>query len=160
MLAVGCGKQQPSPNVIAQVPSGVPAQVQPKLPTIKLFVGTMAMDAEQALTEKQIQTGMMFRKTMGPNEGMLFVFQRPKQQGFWMKNCFVPLSAAYIDTQGRIAEVVHLEPHNTNSVWSRSFQIQYVLEVPRGWFKKNGLGPGVMIMTEKGTLPQTYFPRR
>ena len=77
-----------------------------------------------------------------------------------MKNCFVPLSAAYIDAQGRIAEVVHLEPHNTSTVWSQSRQIQYVLEAPRGWFKKNGIQPGVMLMTEKGTLPEPYSPRR
>ena len=118
------------------------------------------MEAEQALTARQIETGMMFRKTMGENEGMIFVFQRPNSRGFWMKNCPVPMSAAYIDPQGRINEIVKLDPHNTNSVKSRSFQIQYVLEAPRGWFKKNGLGPGVTIMTPKGTLPQTYFPGR
>ena len=140
-------------------PDGI-TQAQSKLPSIKLFVGAVEMEAEQALTDRQIKTGMMFRKTMGENEGMIFVFPRPELRGFWMKNCLVPMSAAYIDPQGRINEVVKLEPHNTNSVMSRSFQIQYVLEAPRGWFKKNGLGPGVTIMTPKGTLSQTYFPGR
>ena len=140
-------------------PDGI-TQAQPKLPSIKLFVGAVEMEAEQALTDRQIKTGMMFRKTMGNNEGMIFVFERPKRQGFWMKNCLVPMSAAYIDPQGRINEIVKLEPHNSNSVMSRSFQIQYVLEAPRGWFKENGLGPGVTIMTPKGTLSQTYFPGR
>ncbi len=163
ILLLGCNQQTP-----ADKPAPVPAppvaggitEAQPKLPTIKLFVGAVELMAEQALTDRQIKTGMMFRKTMGDNEGMLFVFNRPKQQGFWMKNCFVPMSAAYIDPQGRINEIVKLEPHNIRSVVSKSFQIQYVLEAPRGWFKKNGLGPGVMIMTPKGTLPQTYFPGR
>ncbi len=140
-------------------PDGI-TQAQPKLSSIKLFVGAVEMEAEQALTDRQIKTGMMFRKTMGNNEGMIFVFERPKRQGFWMKNCLVPMSAAYIDPQGRINEIVKLEPHNSNSVMSRSFQIQYVLEAPRGWFKKNGLGPGVTIMTPKGTLSQAYFPGR
>ena len=163
ILALGCTQQQPevrpAPKPVPPVAGDI-TEAQPKLLTIKLFVGAVEMEAEQALTARQIKTGMMFRKSMGENEGMLFVFSRPKRQGFWMKNCFVPMSAAYIDPQGRINEVVHLEPHNTNSVMSKSFQIQYVLEAPRGWFKKNGLGPGVTIMTPKGTLPQTYFPGR
>ena len=161
ILLGACEQQPPVANgtKLPTDPDGI-TQAQPKLPAIKLFVGAVEMEAEQALTDRQIKTGMMFRKTMGKNEGMIFVFERPKRQGFWMKNCLVPMSAAYIDPQGRINEIVKLEPHNSNSVMSRSFQIQYVLEAPRGWFKKNGLGPGVTIMTPKGTLQQTYFPGR
>ena len=166
LLALGCSEQPPVPGFEPPAPVAPVAYrsditaAQQKLATIKLFVGAVEMEAEQALTDRQIKTVMMFRKSMGENAGMLFVFKAPKQQGFWMKNCFVPMSAAYIDPQGRINEIVKLEPHNTNSVMSKSFQIQYVLEAPRGWFKKNGLGPGVTIMTPKGTLPQTYFPGR
>ena len=162
VILLGACEQQPPVANSAKLPAdpdGI-TQAQPKLPSIKLFVGAVEMEAEQALTARQIETGMMFRKTIGENEGMIFVFQRPKRQGFWMKNCLVPMSAAYIDPQGRINEIVKLEPHNTNSVMSRSFQIQYVVEAPRGWFKENGLGPGVTIMTPKGTLQQTYFPGR
>ena len=155
--------EQPPPVVngakLPADPDGI-TQAQPKLPSIKLFVGAVEMEAEQALTDRQIKTGMMFRKTMGENEGMIFVFPRPEPRGFWMKNCPVPMSVAYIDPQGRIKQIEPLDPHNTNSVKSRSFQIQYVLEAPRGWFKENGLGPGVTIMTPKGTLSQTYFPGR
>jgi len=162
VIFLGACEQQPPVVNGAKLPAdpdGI-TQAQPKLPSIKLFVGAVEMEAEQALTDRQIKTGMMFRKTMGNNEGMIFVFERPKRQGFWMKNCLVPMSAAYIDPQGRINEIVKLEPHNSNSVMSRSFQIQYVLEAPRGWFKENGLGPGVTIMTPKGTLQKTYFPGR
>jgi hypothetical protein len=160
-FVLGCTQQPPAakPAPAPAYASGI-TEAQAKLATIPLFVGAVNMEAEQALTERQIKTGMMFRKTMGENSGMLFVFKQPKRQGFWMKNCFVPMSAAYIDSQGRINEIVKLEPRNTNSVMSRSFQIQYVLEAPRGWFKENGLGPGVTIMTPKGTLQQTYFPGR
>ena len=162
VILLGACKQQPPVGNGAKLPTdsdGI-TRAQAKLPTIKLFVGAVEMEAEQALTDRQIKMGMMFRKTMGKNEGMIFVFPRPEPRGFWMKNCLVPMSAAYIDPQGRINEIVKLEPRNTNSVKSRSFQIQYVLEAPRGWFKKNGLGPGVTIMTPKGTLSQTYFPGR
>jgi uncharacterized membrane protein (UPF0127 family) len=161
-LTLGCTQQPPAakPSRPAPVFASDITEAQSKLATIQLFVGAVKIEAEQALTERQIKTGMMFRKTMGENSGMLFVFKQPKRQGFWMKNCLVPMSAAYIDPQGRINEIVKLEPRNTNSVMSRSFQIQYVLEAPRGWFKENGIGSGVTIMTPKGTLSQTYFPGR
>jgi uncharacterized membrane protein (UPF0127 family) len=164
LLAVGCGKQPvgkpPPTNFVAHVPSGVPTQVQPKLPTIKMFVGTVAIEVEQAITETQIQTGMMFRKSMGPNEGMLFVHPDVKERGYWMKNVSVPLSIAYLDPAGRIVEIHDLKPFETKGVFSVSRNIQYALETPQGWFKRNGIVPRVMLMTEKGTLPETYFPRR
>ena len=77
-----------------------------------------------------------------------------------MKNVTVPLSIAYIDPAGRILEVHDMEPLNTNSVFSVSQNIQYALEVPQGWFKRKGVGPGAVVMTEKGSLPKTYFPNR
>ena len=97
ILLGGC-EQSPPVVIDAKLPAdpdGI-TQAQPKLPAIKLFVGAVEMEAEQALTARQIETGMMYRKTIGENEGMIFVFQRPKGQGFWMKNCLVPMSAAYI----------------------------------------------------------------
>ena len=162
VILLGACEQQPPVTNGAKLPADPDeiTQAQPKLPAIKLFVGAVEMEAEQALTTRQIDTGMMFRKTMGENEGMIFVFQRPNSRGFWMKNCPMPMSVAYIDPQGRIKQIEPLEPHETKPVESRSSQIQYVLEAPRGWFKKNGLGAGVTIMTPKGTLSQTYFPGR
>ena len=168
VIAAGCEKQPvakppplPSPtNAVSSIPSAEPTQAQPKLPTIKMYVGTVEMEAEQALTEIQIQTGMMFRENVGPNEGMIFVHRDVSGRGYWMKNCFVALSIAYIDPVGRIVEIHDLEPHDTNSVYSLSNNIKYVLETPQGWFNRNGIGPGVIITTEKGTLPETYFPRR
>ena len=137
VFLLGACKQQPPVANGAKLPAdpdGI-TQAQPKLPSLKLFVGAVEMEAEQALTDRQIKTGMMFRKTMGENEGMIFVFPRPEPRGFWMKNCLVPMSAAYIDPQGRINEIIKLEPHETKPVDSRSSQIQYVLDAPRGWFK-------------------------
>ncbi len=137
-----------------------PSQAQQKLPAIKMYVGTVEIEVEQALTEIQIQTGMMFRKSMGPNEGMIFVHQDVGERNYWMKNCFVALSIAYINPVGRIVEIHDMKPHDTNTVDSVSNNIKYALETPQGWFKRNGIGPGVMITTGKGTLPETYFPRR
>ena len=168
VITAGCEKQPvakplplPSPtNGISQTPPAEPTKAQPKLPTIKMYVGTVEMKVEQALTEVQIQTGMMFREEIGTNEGMIFVHREVSGRGYWMKNCFVALSIAYIDPVGRIVEIHDMEPHDTNSVYSASNNIKYALETPQGWFKRNGIVPGVMITTGKGTLPETYFPRR
>jgi len=170
LLAAGCGKQpvdKPPPlplptNLVAMVPvkPPVPTKVQPKLPTIKMFVGTVPMEVEQARKPLQIQTGMMFRKSMGLNEGMLFVHPDVKARSYWMKNVSVPLSIAYINPAGKIVEIHDLKPFETNGVFSVSRNIQYALETSRGWFKRNGIGPGVVLMTKKGTLQKTYFPRR
>ena len=118
------------------------------------------MKVEQALTEIQIQKGMMFRKKIGTNEGMIFVHRNVSERNYWMKNCFVPLSIAYINPIGRIVEIHDMKPHDTNTVNSVSNNIKYALETPQGWCRRNGIGPGVMVTTEKGTLPETYFPRR
>ena len=170
LLAAGCGKQpvdKPPPlplptNFVAKVPvqPPVPNKVQPKLPTIKMFVGTVPMEVEQARKPLQIQTGMMFRKSMGLNEGMLFVHPDVKARNNWMKNVSVPLSIAFIGPTGQIVEIHDLIPFDIKGVGSVSRNIQYALETPQGWFKRNGIVPGVMLMTEKGTLPETYFPRR
>ena len=168
VMAGGCEKQPvakplplpPPTNEVSQIPLAEPTKAQPKLQTIKMYVGTVEMKVEQALTEIQIQTGMMFREEIGTNEGMIFVHRDVSGRGYWMKNCFVALSIAYIDPVGRIVEIHDLKPHDTNSVYSVSNNIKYALETPQGWFKRNGIGPGVMITTGKGTLPETYFPRR
>ena len=168
VITAGCEKQPvakppplPSPtNAVSSIPPAEPARAQPKLPTIKMYVGTVEMEVEQALTEMQIQTGMMFREEIGANEGMIFVHRDVSSRMYWMKNCFVPLSVAYINPVGRIMEIHDLKPHDTNGVYSVSNNIKYALETPQGWFKRNEIGPGVMITTGKGTLPETYFPRR
>ena len=101
----------------------------------------------------------MFRTNIEDNAGMLFVFNSPSQVSFWMKNCPLPLSAAYIDSEGVILEVRELESFNTNSVLAKTDRVQFVLETGRGWFDRKNVRPGMVIRTERGTLRQTFFPR-
>lgn len=157
----GCNKSPAVPPVAAAaLTPSLPTEAQPKLPTIKLWIGTKEMTTELALTEIQERTGMMFRTNMAPNDGMLFVYGAPQQVGFWMMNCTLPLTAAYIGSDGTILEIHDLEPHNTNTVFSQSAAVQYVLEAPRDWFKSNNMPVGTAISTEKGTLRETFFSRR
>jgi uncharacterized protein len=158
LLGLGWGCQQPTGPVAGPVAEpGIPTQAQPKLQTVKLWLGAEEMKTELALTPIQVQTGMMFRTNMLENESMLFVFAGPHRASFWMKNTSLPLSAAYIDPDGTILEIHDLEPHNTNSVTASTDRVQYVLEVKQGWFKRHNVNVGAVIRTEHGSFYDTFF---
>lgn len=158
----GCNKTAAPAAAAAATPvvPGLPTRAQPKLQTMKVYVGREEMIAELALTPDQLQTGMMFRTNMAENEGMLFPLPYTQRASFWMKNCPLPLSAAYIDPDGVIQEIHDLEPFNTNSVVAATDNIRFVLETPQGWFKRHHIAPGVAIATERGPLLQTFFRGR
>ena len=148
--------------VMEDVPAPKPGALgspQPKLQTIKLWLGTNEITAEIAATQHQVMTGMMWRTNMAEMEGMLFVFTGPHQVGFWMKNCVLPLSCAYIDPEGAVLETYPMEPGNTNSITSVSERVQYVLEMRQGWFDRHGVGPGAVARTELGSLAETFIRR-
>lgn len=127
---------------------------QPRLRTMKLALGTNELAAELAVSQTEIATGMMFRTNMLDSEAMLFLFRSPDRREFYMKNCVVPLSAAYIDSDGVIDEIVDLQPGELKPVPSRGIGIKYVLEVPQGWFKRRGVPVGTPVITERGPLKQ------
>jgi uncharacterized protein len=154
----GCKRGDREPIQKSEVE--IPGKAQPRLQTIKLWVGAEEIEAEVALNNQQRQAGMMFRTSMEENEGMLFVFPYPHRTGFWMKNTSVPLSAAYIDPAGVILEIHHLEPHNTDNVPSESENILYVLEVPRGWFDRHNVRTGMVVRTERGALSESFINTR
>jgi uncharacterized protein len=133
-------------------------QAQGKLPTLKLWLGAKEMMVEVARTPTQVATGMMFRRDIAENEGMIFVFARPHQAAFYMRNTTVPLSCAYIDTEGIILEIHNLVPLDETPVQANSDRVQYVLETKQGWFERNRVGIGAVIRTERGTLSETFFP--
>ena len=102
------------------------------------------MTAELAVTPEQITTGMMFRTNLEENAGMLFLLGRPVQPSFWMKNCPLPLSAAYIDPAGIILELHDFQPQDTNPVVATARNVQYVLETSRGWFEQHHIRSGML----------------
>jgi uncharacterized membrane protein (UPF0127 family) len=148
-------------NAVAAGDSGQPYlnHAQPKLRTVRLWIGAKELTSEVAMTMREISTGMMFRKEIGENEGMLFVFGRPHRASFYMRNTVVPLSAAYIDPNGAILEIRELKPLEEAPVTAGSDQVQFVLETKLGWFEKNGIAPGTIIRTEAGSLTDTFLTR-
>ncbi len=140
-------------------PTAIPAlpiQAQPRLQSVKLWLGQEEILTELAATPDQVHTGMMFRTNLAENEGMLFDLGCAQRASFWMPNCPLPLSAAYINAQGVIREVHDLRPFDTNLVFSASEDIRFALETRQGWFKRHNIGSGTVIRTERGSLSETF----
>ena len=119
-------------------------QPQPRLPTITLGAGMHLIQAEVAATLPQQMTGMMFRRQMGSNEGMLFVYDEPAPRCFWMRNTYVPLTIAFVADDGRIVNLADMQPLNDASHCSAE-PVRFALEMNQGWFAKRGIGPGFRI---------------
>src|SRR5947209_10196139 len=144
LLLVGCEKPGPRTQSLSTNASAAratnpaaaftPTNAQPKLRTMKLWLGSQELKTELALSLPEIMTGMMFRKEMAENEGMLFVFGRAHQASFYMRNTLIPLSCAYIENDGTIAEIHDMKPLDESPIEAHSDTIQYVLEVNQGWF--------------------------
>ena len=156
-LLAGCKKSGGTTAPPPSLDDLLPKQAQPKLPTIKIYVGPETLNAELATTAQEEMTGMMYRTNIQETDAMLFVFPQPYRASFWMKNCPESLSAAYVGPDGVIKEIHHLEKNNTNSVVASTSDIQYVLEVNDGWFGRHNVGTGAVIRTEKGSLTETFF---
>jgi len=115
-----------------------------KLPSITLNAGMHLIQAEVAQTPEQRSTGLMFRSAMGNNEGMLFAFEAPGQQCFWMKNTLLPLSVAFVDDDGSVVNIESMKPQTLDSHCSKK-PVRFVLEMNEGWFAKRGIKPGFKL---------------
>ena len=119
------------------------AQGRPQmdLPRIQLSAGMHLIDAQVAQTPAQRQIGLMHRQQMPVNEGMLFVFEQPGTQCFWMKDTLLPLTAAFVADDGRVVNLADMKPQTTDSHCSAE-PVRFVLEMNQGWFAKRGVKPG------------------
>lgn len=114
---------------------------QMNLQRVKLSAGMHLIDAQVALTPEQRQIGLMFRKEMPQQEGMIFIFEQPAQQCFWMKNTLLPLTAAFVADDGTIVNLADMKPQTTDPHCSTQ-PVRYVLEMNKGWFAKKGIRAG------------------
>ena len=122
---------------------------QPALRRVTLMVGGHAVLAEVAEKEGDKERGLMFRDKMGENEGMVFVYDRPGTLYFYMKNTRIPLSLAFIDSNGVILRIVDMQPHDLRS-HSSVMPAQYALAMNQGWFAKKGVEPGAKVEWPNG----------
>jgi hypothetical protein len=132
---------------------GPPTARRRSLPTAAIRLAGRRIEVEIARTRKQRRVGMMHRRAIGPDEGMLFVFPDDAIRSFYMKNTHVPLSIAFIRADGtidRIADMtpLSLRPHRSDT------PCRFALEMPRGWFTDHGVGRGDRVEIPPGIRVQ------
>ncbi|HMN92426.1 MAG TPA: DUF192 domain-containing protein [Hydrogenophaga sp.] len=122
------------------------AQEQPQLdlPRTTLKAGMHLIQAQVASTHPQRAIGLMHRRDMPANEGMLFVFEQAAVQCFWMKNTLLPLTAAFVEDDGTIVNLADMQPLSLDSHCSTR-PVRYVLEMHQGWFARRGIQPGFRL---------------
>lgn len=122
--------------------SAVPAQTG--LPMVELSAGMYRIEAEVAHTPQSRQIGLMNRRMLPAQRGMVFVFPQAARHCMWMKNTYIPLSVAFIGQDGRILNIADMTPHSEQSHCAID-AARYALEMNRGWFADKGLGAGTPI---------------
>lgn len=121
-----------------------------KRETIQVKIGNQVFTLEIARTAEERARGLMERKNLAPDRGMIFVFPEDSKLSFWMKNTPLPLSIAFISREGVIKEIYDLEPYSLKPVESL-YYVRYAVELNRGAFEKAGVSPGYRIL-----LPERF----
>lgn len=129
--------------LVATILAAAPALAQP-LPVAQLRAGMHLIRAEVAADYESRGRGLMFRKSLAPNSGMLFVFDAPGLQCMWMKNTDLPLSVAFLDAQGTIINIADMQPHTEDSHCAKRPAL-YALEMEQGWFARRGIKAGMKL---------------
>ncbi len=119
-----------------------PAKASKTSPLKKILVGKTPLWVELAETLEKQERGLMFRRSMPENEGMLFVYKEPIEMSFWMRNTFIPLDIAFIGADGVILNIHQARPLDESVLYRSAGSAKYVIETNQGWFARHGLGPG------------------
>lgn len=133
VLLSGCGneaKKAPEPKTVQD--------------RFAIKVGGQVVQMQVAILPNEMQQGLMFVKSMGADEGMIFLYDRPQQMSFWMRNTEIPLDIGYFDSGGKLKEVYNMLPHDERPIQSLGLR-QFALEMNQGWYRTHGLKPGDAI---------------
>ena len=120
------------------------AHAQNRLPVTELTAGFHRIEAEVAVDQASQAKGLMHRRSMPANHGMLFVFLRTNRHCMWMRNTLLPLSVAFLDAQGKIINIEDMQPETEDNHCAAS-PARYALEMNIGWFSAKGIKPGFQI---------------
>ena len=120
------------------------AAAQQPMPEVVLTISGHKLTAEVAHTDPARMQGLMHRRILPEDRGMLFVFSDTARHAMWMKNTYIPLSVAFIDEQGMIINIENMKPQTEDS-HPAAKPAKYALEVNLGWFARNGIKPGSRI---------------
>jgi uncharacterized protein len=130
------------------------AHARAQMPRMELTAGFHRIEAEVAADQASRMQGLMHRRNMAANHGMLFVFTQADRHCMWMRNTLLPLSVAFLDEQGNILNIEDMKPQ-TETNHCASGSARFALEMNLGWFSGKGLKPGFRISgTENSPRPQ------
>lgn len=116
-----------------------------RAPTVQLSAGIHLIHAELADNDSARMRGLMFRQSLAPNYGMLFVFDRPDVQCMWMRNTLIALSVAFLDDDGTVVNIEEMKPQ-TDQSHCASRPVRYALEMSAQWFSRHGIAPGSRLL--------------
>mgnify|MGYP002817248391 FL=1 len=153
LCLVGCAVMVAPAQVQAQSPNGLAVFGKS---TISIVSGdkTHSFRVELALTHQQQMQGLMFRRRMAPDAGMLFVYKREEPIAMWMKNTYIPLDMLFIARDGKIVKIAERTVPLSQATISSGGEVVAVLELNAGTASRLGIGPGDRVQaTALGTAP-------
>ncbi len=112
---------------------------------IDIAIDGNLLRVEIAATPKDREQGLMYRKTLAGDEGMLFIFPSPRPVSFWMKHTFIPLDIGYFNSQKRLIEFFSMQPDNGKKTYPSSLPVLYAVETQQGWYKNKGLKKNALL---------------
>ena len=120
----------------------------PRFDEIRMVLKGIEVVVEVADEPHERQLGLMYRKEMPDNKGMIFVYSKESVRSFWMKNTYIPLSIAFLSKEGVVLSVKRMKPMDLTPI-SSVYPAQYALEMNQGWFKRHEIEVGYQV----GGLP-------
>lgn len=135
LALAGCGRSEPAQ----------PAAPKTVADYFTIKVGERAVRMQLAVLRSEMEHGLMGRKELGRDDGMLFVYAKPTQMSFWMHNTPLPLDIGFFNAEGVLLEIYPMYSFDETPVRSRSTQLQFALEMNQGWFAANGVKPGAKL---------------
>ncbi|PAW66571.1 MAG: hypothetical protein B9S34_07650 [Opitutia bacterium Tous-C1TDCM] len=155
---VACAREQTA----AAAPAAAPAKTAADFFPIK--IGERTVRLQLAVRPHEMQRGLMERRDLGKDDGMIFVYDKPQQMNFWMRNTPTPLDIGFFGPDGALAEVYPLHPFDEKTVSSRGKELRFAVETNQGWYAANGVKPGQKLdlkalaaaLKERGFDPKRY----
>ena len=152
----GCNREESA--------AATPARAMTAQDYFPIEVGGKTVRMQLAIQPREMEQGLMFRRDLGRNDGMIFLYERPQQMGFWMRNTPTPLDIGFFNSEGVLEEVYPMYPFDERAVQSRGDQMRFALEMNQGWYRENGVRVGAKLdlkalaaaVKARGAEPRRY----
>jgi uncharacterized membrane protein (UPF0127 family) len=154
LLVLGCARHGP--------------EVSPAPKTVgdwfAIAVSGRTVQMQLAIFPAEMERGLMGRRDLAPDQGMIFIYPEPVQMSFWMRNTPLPLDIGFFSPEGELKEVYAMLPYDETAIRSRDMRLQFALEMNQGWFHRNGIRPGATFdlaalraaLLARGAAPKAF----